>query len=315
MLRLVVLVGLLTLAAWLAREAEWWPMVPAAATVSPHTSYAQTLERSGLARTALGRAWLDASEHVLATAARVDLPIQQRVPFDLTSAHQPLAWAFRVTLQRGQRLDATADLHTPMPATAFIDIFESSDASDDESRGGQLRAAQFEADAPREVLVRVQPELFRAGQLDIMLRVVPALHFPVARARPQDLQSIFGDPRDAGRRRHEGVDIFARRGTPVLSASDGIVTRVAETRLGGRVVWVWDPTRGLRLYYAHLNEQLVRPGERLRAGDVIGTVGNTGNARTTPPHLHFGIYETWRGAIDPYWFIASPGRDTSAAFR
>jgi murein DD-endopeptidase MepM/ murein hydrolase activator NlpD len=129
------------------------------------------------------------------------------------------------------------------------------------------------------------------------------------------VQSIFGDPRDAGRRQHEGVDIFASRGTPVLSATHGVVTRVGETTRGGRVVWVWDPGRALSLYYAHLSEQHVTIGQRVDAGDVLGTVGNTGNARTTPPHLHFGIYERGRGAIDPYWFIAPPRRTSSTALR
>jgi peptidoglycan LD-endopeptidase LytH len=105
----------------------------------------------------------------------------------------------------------------------------------------------------------------------------------------------------------------------VVSATDGVVTRVGEGGLGGRVVWVWNPARGLLLYYAHLDEQLVRTGEPVRRGDILGTVGNTGNARTTPPHLHFGIYHRGIGAIDPYWFIApkqvtSPPRATASAF-
>lgn len=137
----------------------------------------------------------------------------------------------------------------------------------------------------------------------------------MANARLRDLQSVFGDPRDAGRRQHEGVDISARRGTPVLSATNGVVMRVAETTLGGRVIWIFDTSRGLRLYYAHLDEQLVTTGQRVNAGDVLGTVGNTGNARTTPPHLHFGIYERGTGALDPYWFIAPPSGGTANVSR
>ena len=178
-----------------------------------------------------------------------------------------------------------------------------------------MRAAEHEADADGDVIIRVQPELFRTGRVRLTIRAAPSLRFPVARAQATDVQSIFGDARDAGRRRHEGVDIFATRGTPVLSATDGIVTRVSDTAVGGRVVWIWNPARRLRLYYAHLNEQLVSTGQRVSVGEQIGTVGNTGNARSTPPHLHFGIYETARGAIDPYWFIAPPRRDTSAASR
>jgi peptidoglycan LD-endopeptidase LytH len=115
--------------------------------------------------------------------------------------------------------------------------------------------------------------------------------------------SRFGDPRDGGSRDHQGVDIFAPRGTPVLAAADGWVTGATENRLGGKVVWVWNPASGEALYYAHLDRQEVSPGARVRAGDVIGRVGNTGNARGTPPHLHFGIYEPGQGAVDPLPFI------------
>jgi hypothetical protein len=62
-------------------------------------------------------------------------------------------------------------------------------------------------------------------------------------------------------------------------------------------------SRGVRLYYAHLDEQLVRTGSVVRAGDVLGRVGNTGNARTTAPHLHFGVYAAGEGALDPDGFV------------
>jgi SH3-like domain-containing protein len=80
------------------------------------------------------------------------------------------------------------------------------------------------------------------------------------------------------------------------------VTSVGENRLGGQVVWLWDPKRHHAQYYAHLSEQLVAPGRLVQRGDVIGRVGNTGNARATPPHLHFGIY-AGTGAIDPAPFV------------
>jgi peptidoglycan LD-endopeptidase LytH len=184
----------------------------------------------------------------------------------------------------------------------FVDVFEQTDLTPDH-RAGALRALYVDAEHDVHFVVRVQPELFREGRLHVAGRVGPSLLFPVAGAGVDDLKSIFGDQRDAGRRRHEGVDIFAKRGTPVLSASNGIVTSVNETAIGGRVVWVWAPARSLMLYYAHLDEQLVASGTRVNAGDVIGTVGNTGNARTTDPHLHFGIYERGSGAIDPDAFI------------
>jgi hypothetical protein len=110
-------------------------------------------------------------------------------------------------------------------------------------------------------------------------------------------------------RDHHGVDIFAPRGTPVLSAAEGVAYRVEETSRGGRVVWVRDDKRQQRLYYAHLDRQLVTEGQRVQIGDTLGLVGNTGNAITTPPHLHFGVYarnEYARGPQDPFPYLARP---------
>jgi len=302
MRRLVVLAALLAMV-WLARDARWLEHLSPLVFSSPHQEYVASLERSGIAETPLGLAWVAASTSALAQPARVSLPHERELPF---VGERPSAYAFRVTLHRGQRVDAMAHVATEVPTTTFVDVFEPGD-DEPSHEAGSLRAVQHEAAEDGDVIVRVQPELLRDGQLRVSLRAAPALRFPVADARARDLQSVFGDPRDAGRRGHEGVDIFAKRGTPVLSATGGVVTRVTDGGLGGRVVWVWNPERGLRLYYAHLDEQLVGIGTHVKPGDVLGTVGNTGSARTTPPHLHFGIYERGSGAIDPYWFIAPIG--------
>jgi murein DD-endopeptidase MepM/ murein hydrolase activator NlpD len=71
--------------------------------------------------------------------------------------------------------------------------------------------------------------------------------------------------------------------------------------LDGTVVWLYDPLAGRTFYYAHLDRWAIDGLTRVRAGDVLGYVGSTGNARGTSPHLHFGMYE--RGAIDPLPFI------------
>jgi SH3-like domain-containing protein len=63
---------------------------------------------------------------------------------------------------------------------------------------------------------------------------------------------------------------------------------------------------GNRVYYAHLDRHYVTEGVRVDAGDTLGFVGNTGNARTTPPHLHFGVYRRGDGPVDPYWFVHRP---------
>lgn len=102
-----------------------------------------------------------------------------------------------------------------------------------------------------------------------------------------------------GSRRHQGQDIFARAGTPVVSATAGVVVRVGTNNLGGKIVNVIG-SGGRMYYYAHLDRYAdsLSVGDKVLPGTVIGFVGNTGNARTTPAHLHFGVY-TAGGAIDP----------------
>lgn len=130
------------------------------------------------------------------------------------------------------------------------------------------------------------------------LPVPERLHFPIAAARPVSIRDSWDAVRPGGRR-HEGVDIFAPHGTPVRSTTEGVVARLGRNRLGGMVVWIIGPG-GQRHYYAHLSRFAdLRRGQRIEAGAVIGYVGNTGNARSTPPHLHYGIYVAG-GAINPF---------------
>jgi murein DD-endopeptidase MepM/ murein hydrolase activator NlpD len=124
---------------------------------------------------------------------------------------------------------------------------------------------------------------------------------PVAGVAPRALHSSWGEPRSGGRR-HEGIDIFAPRDTPVVAAAAGEVVRVGQDRLGGNVVWV--AGEGMRLYYyAHLSRFRggLGAGEIVAAGDPLGFVGTTGNAVGTPPHLHFGVYPATHAfhAVDP----------------
>jgi murein DD-endopeptidase MepM/ murein hydrolase activator NlpD len=120
---------------------------------------------------------------------------------------------------------------------------------------------------------------------------------PVAAVVARRFVDSWGAARSGGRR-HEGIDIFAPKGTPVVSTTRGIVTRVGTNRLGGQIVGVLGP--GLEWhYYAHLDRfGSFREGDLVQPGDVLGYVGNTGNARGTRPHLHYGIYHA--GATNPY---------------
>ncbi len=124
---------------------------------------------------------------------------------------------------------------------------------------------------------------------------------PVEGVRRVDVRSTWHAPR--GGRRHEGVDIFAPAGTPVVAAASGTIIKVGHDELGGRVVTVLGGGPAL-YYYAHLSSWApgLRPGMAVEPGALLGTVGNTGNARGTPPHLHFGIYRVGFfsvEAIDP----------------
>lgn len=114
----------------------------------------------------------------------------------------------------------------------------------------------------------------------------------------QGLVDTWGAARSQGRT-HEGIDIFALRGTPIQSTTQGIVSKVGNNNLGGRVVVVVGPG-GAGHYYAHLEDYAdIAVNDWVNAGDIIGYVGDSGNAKGTPPHLHYGIYINGR-AVNPY---------------
>ena len=125
----------------------------------------------------------------------------------------------------------------------------------------------------------------------------PSLPVPVDGVRARQIADTWGGPRSGGRK-HEGVDIFAPRGTPVRSTTPGLVLRVGTLSLGGQIVAVLGPALHVH-YYAHLDRfGAFRPGDVVQRGDVLGYVGDTGNARGTPFHLHYGLY-TAQGAVNP----------------
>lgn len=112
---------------------------------------------------------------------------------------------------------------------------------------------------------------------------------PVEGLRVAEVENNFGAAR--GGRWHEGVDLFAARGTPVRPAAAGVVWHAGETGLGGLSVAI-DGDDGLRYFYTHLDSIApgIRDGQRVSLQQVIGYVGNSGNAAGGPPHLHFAVY-------------------------
>jgi murein DD-endopeptidase MepM/ murein hydrolase activator NlpD len=164
------------------------------------------------------------------------------------------------------------------------------------------------------IAVWIQPALLRVPTLlSLLFEKTPTkLIVPVQHVAASDLADTWGAPRGVDRR-HEGIDIFAPRGRPVISTTNGVVFKVGENSLGGNVVRVLGP--GWRWhYYAHLDRFAdIKPGSKVQPGTVLGYVGDTGNARGTPYHLHYGIYDFMGGARNPYPLLATDPPDPKSA--
>jgi murein DD-endopeptidase MepM/ murein hydrolase activator NlpD len=140
-------------------------------------------------------------------------------------------------------------------------------------------------------LVWIFPKLENLVRIVRLYREPPPvlLPVPVQGIDRGQLADTWGGPRSEGRH-HEGIDIFARRGTPVIASTHGVIVRKGLNRLGGRVVGVVGPA-GWYHYYAHLDEwSVLGIGDWVEVGMVLGYVGDSGNAKGTPPHLHYGVY-------------------------
>ena len=277
--------------------------------LTPHETYQAQLADAGLAETALGKDWTLAGQSALEEATTIALPFQETGHI---TPERPSAVGYRITIPRGRKLTFEVSLDSSEDTRLFIDLFRVPANEEDAFRpvfssDSVSRTFTHEPWRGGDYILRVQPELLRGGNYRVTLREEAQLGFPVEGRGMGSIQSFFGASRDGGRREHHGVDVFAPRGTPVLSATDGRVRRVRETPRGGKVVWVREPVHEASLYYAHLDSQHVSNGQMVERGDTIGFVGNTGNARTTPPHLHFGLYR--RGPIDPWPFLDPPRRE------
>src|SRR5688572_29770571 len=273
----------------------------------PRQRYVDALQNAGLGEAALAVDWVQAGERALRDAPLVTSPHEEQ---GYLEPAEPAAIAFKFRVRRGQEVSLQFEFPGDTATTLFLDAWtldaESAAAFDlVESADSGQRLLRLTPRREGEIIFRAQPELLRGGRFKATIRLAPTLAFPVKPGTERDIGSRFGAPRDAGARSHHGIDIFARRGTPVVAAAAGGVNSVNETNIGGKAVWLRD-TFGNSLYYAHLDSQAVSSGMRVDVGDTLGFVGNTGNARTTPPHLHFGVYRRGEGPVDPYWFVYRP---------
>ncbi|HEX6994133.1 MAG TPA: M23 family metallopeptidase [Gammaproteobacteria bacterium] len=286
---------------------------------SAHHAYGYALALEAFRRPG-AREWVLSAQRAISAPERVELPVELTGRFD-AGRTDALGIAFAVRGGRRIYVDVEAEPSAVAPGadgrSPFVELFAAGDDGFEpvanplplRVRGADPVVQRLEVAAlePGEYVLRVQPEIGFQGRYRVGVRAAPLLAFPVEGVTTRAILSGFGAERDGGARSHRGVDIFAPRGTPALAAMDAFVSRVETTARGGNVVWLQPLFGDLRLYYAHLDTQLVRPGDFVLAGEIVGTVGNTGNAITTPPHLHFGVYVRRRGvrggARDPYPFL------------
>ena len=172
----------------------------------------------------------------------------------------------------------------------------------DEDKGG---------DRPGEA-ARPKPKRRRAPRLRA-LRTGRGYAFPVY--GEHRFTNDYGAPRQFTGK-HEGNDVFAAAGTPVVAVTKGRLYRVGTLRISGNRLWL-KSDRGDHFFYAHLSSfaEQARNGKEVAAGEVLGFVGSTGDAEQTPPHLHFEIHPGGGDAINPYPFLRAweDRRDVPAA--
>jgi len=268
---------------------------------SPHEIYQRKLVSAGLDKTTLGADWISAASLSMQRALSITIPYQETGYF---AAEIVNAVAYKFNAVRGSKISVSIQKKPVDGAKIYVDIWQlpingaAKLRASADSLGNDI---QLDIDETGMYLIRLQPELLRSSSYTLKITAGPSLGFPTQTGR-NNIKSFWGDGRDEGHRKHEGVDIFGTFRSPVLATNDGTIVKVNENNLGGKVVWFRPKGKDYTLYYAHLDEQIARDGQNVLAGDTLGLMGNTGNARNTATHLHFGIY-TFGGAIDPLPFI------------
>lgn len=268
---------------------------------SAYKAYVNSLESAGLSESKMGSTWIRIGELALSNPTQqVVTPFKERIYFQDNS---PGALGYKINYKKGRKLKFKINTSAKETFGLFIDLYEAGEKLKNVISDKSRDTTFYYEDNDNKVLVmRLQPELLISGSVDIEIIEEAKLGFPVSGGSNKSIQSFWGVDREGGARKHEGIDIFARRGTPVLAVADGVISRVQETPIGGKVVWQRLGLFNQSIYYAHLDSQLVTSGQEVKKGEPVGRVGNTGNAKTTSPHLHFGIY-TIGGAIDPLEYV------------
>jgi murein DD-endopeptidase MepM/ murein hydrolase activator NlpD len=254
--------------------------------------------------------WETAYTNAITDSLDVTLPYGEKGTF---APYRNVAYSYITELQEGEVLVANVAKDS-INQRVFMDVFEDRNGIWQHAKSSTIAESSLEyeiAQTGRYKIV-IQPEVLAASDFFISLNKRPLYTFPVAGKGNAAVGSFWGMDRDGGKRSHEGIDIFANRGTPVVAATNGSISFTGERGIGGKQVWLRDGLFGKSLYYAHLDSIKVQSGASVKKGDTLGFVGNTGNARTTPPHLHFGIYRS--GAVNPLPYVFQTSKVIEAAF-
>lgn len=269
---------------------------------SPHEQYGDRLTNAGLRSTALGSSWFVVAEESIVSPPQVALPYKEVGYF---SSERPNATALRFDAMRGQKLTIGVNKSPASNFTLYLDLWKAVPGKEPKhiaSADTAKYSIEVDVDENSQYILRLQPELLSSGEYTITVASGPTLAYPIKAPGKNHTKSFWGAERDGGVRKHEGIDMFGERRTPIVAAAEGRITRVEETAVGGKVVWLKVRDKDYMLYYAHLDSQIVRDGDYVEIGDTLGLMGNTGNARTSSPHLHFGVY-TISGPVDPWPFV------------
>lgn len=214
-------------------------------------------------------------------------------------------WADAPLVERRAGAEPVVPQPTPMPTPAQAVV---------------ARAAPASA-APTADVSAAQSDMLASSQAPAAAVSSPAvgdaptgLLIPVQGAGFETLTDTFNEARGS-ERRHEALDIMAPAGTPVLAVADGTIEELFDSERGGLTIYQFEPTGRYAYYYAHLQAYApgIVEGQPVRRGDVLGTVGSTGNADPATPHLHFAVFrltpekQWWVGEpINPYPLLARP---------
>lgn len=269
---------------------------------TPHEQYSKKIEDAGLKETSLGAAWFEAAEVTLSKPLAIQIPYAETGYF---SPGKVNAIGLRFFIKRGEKLTVELSKNPKLDFDLYLDLWKPL-----AGKSPQLLASadtisntiSYVAAQDDSLVLRLQSELLKEGEYTMTIKTGPSLAFPISPKVKSNIGSYYGAGRDNGQRSHEGIDIFAPFRSEAVAVADGTVSSVGENTLGGKVIFIRPQNTNYNVYYAHLDSQMVSQGQRVQTGEVIGLIGNTGNAKFTAPHLHFGIY-TFSGAIDPVNFV------------